>query len=149
MPGSDIVQCRMVGGPAMKLLVLDVTSVAAHWPLGQFQSDFARTLKSPAYEAQIKAVPNLVVMLGSEHNQRSWAAPDVAKEAGTAFSHFLAEALEGAAGSSKGQLLDVETLHKHVSDKAQHWARNNRARFQAPLLIDPNNQAARTALGTL
>lgn len=130
----------------MKLLVLDVTSVAAHWPLGQFQSDFARTLKSPAYEAQIKAVPNLVVMLSSDHNQRSWAAPDRAKETGTAFSHFLAEGLMGAAPPTKGQLLDAEALHKHVSEKVQHHARNNRARFQTPLLIDPNNQAKNVQL---
>src|SRR5262249_30214770 len=125
-----------------KLLILDVTSVAAHWPMGQFQSDFARVLQSKDYQGQIKDVPNLVVMLGSDHNQRSWAAPDVSKTGGTAFSHFLAEGLKGAA-RPKGQLLDVELLHAYVSERVKHWARNNRNRVQAPVLIDPHGQASK------
>jgi hypothetical protein len=121
-----------------KLLVLDVTGVAADWPLGLFHNDFAGKLEA---EVKPKDVRNLVVLCASDKDQRSW----VSEEAGrTIFTHYLIEELKAAAGS--GDQVTAQKLADDVSQRVERWVRHNRAAVQKPRLIDADGVAAKLSI---
>jgi hypothetical protein len=119
-----------------KLLILDCTSIRAHWPLGMLHNDFARALKGKSFSDRVAAVPNLTVLCASDEDQRSWADLEWGQ---TAFSHFVVEGLEGkadgAGGGRRNSRVDARELCAYVRDKVEHWAKYNRARRQRPLVL--------------
>jgi hypothetical protein len=118
-----------------KLLMLDVTSVRAHWPLGELHNDFARALESRA--GRIKEINNLVVISSSDKDQSSWTSPEWGQ---TYFAHFVLEGLKGAAdqksekGDSNGRVDALELFH-YVQNHVQRWVWQNRERLQTPVMF--------------
>jgi hypothetical protein len=119
-----------------KLLILDCTSIRAHWPLGMLHNDFARALKGKPFSDRVAAIPNLTVLCASDEDQRSWADLEWGQ---TAFSHFVVEGLQGkadgAGGGRQNSRVDARELCAYVRDKVEHWAKYNRARRQRPLVL--------------
>ncbi len=117
-----------------KLLLIDATQVAAHWPSGQLSNDFARALARR--ESLVRDVPNLVVVSSSAPDQRSWVAAEWGR---TAFAHYVLEGLRGGAdraeaGNGDGRV-DALELFGYVRRKVERWARHNRAALQTPVLV--------------
>jgi serine/threonine protein kinase len=131
-----------------KLLLLDVTQVSAHWPLGELHNDFARALALQA--EHINKIPNLVVISSSDVDQRSWVSPEWGQ---TYFAHFVSEGLKGAAdgvgkGSKKNGRVDAMELFNFVSNEVQRWVRHNRARLQTPVKFGDDDRARKLELVT-
>ncbi len=123
-----------------KLLLLDVTGVGAHWPLGQLHNNFARALAGRAQ--RINGIPNLVVLSSSDVDQLSWASPEWGQ---TYFAHFVLEGLKGAAdgaatGHRNGRVDALELFH-YVRAEVQRWVWHNRARWQTPVLFGDDQRA--------
>jgi hypothetical protein len=119
-----------------KLLILDCTSVRAHWPLGMVHNDFARALKGKTFADRVAAVPNLTVLCASDEGQRSWADLEWGQ---TAFSHYVLEGLrgkaEGKGGGRDDGRIDARELCAYVIDEVERWAKYNRARSQKPVVL--------------
>lgn len=112
------------------VLILDVTQMPSHWPLGMLHNDFARGMK--ALEPRIASNSNLVVILSSGEDQLSWASHDWRK---TIFGHYVIESLRGGAGQDSSQKINALELFDFCSKGVSHWARANRAAEQTPILL--------------
>jgi hypothetical protein len=124
-----------------KLLLLDVTQVSAHWPLGELHNDFARALEN--LDQRINAIPNLVVISSSGVDQRSWVSPEWGQ---TYFAHFVIEGLKGAADGAgtrgkKDGRVDAMELFAYVSNEVPRCVRHNRARLQTPVKFGDDDRA--------
>ena len=91
-----------------KILVLEGAEVPTAWRLGMVHNDFARRLKE--LEPEIEKVPNLWVLSGCDVNQRCWASEALGR---TIFTHYIIEALRGAA-AGPDQRLSLEELYQYV-----------------------------------
>jgi hypothetical protein len=123
-----------------KLLVLDVTGVAADWPLGMFHNDFARQVETAVDQ---KHVPNLVVLCASGPDQRSWVAEETGQ---TVFAHYVLEGLKGAA--QRNGPVTAGGLADYVTSQVERWARHNRNALQKPVLIGPKELANKMELAS-
>ena len=128
----DTVLARLQKMPTSRktVLVLDVTQIPSHWPLGMLHNDFTRGMK--ALEARIASIPYLVVILSSAEDQLSWTSHDWQT---TAFGHFLTAGLRGGADLDGNQKIDALELFEFCSKETNHWARANRAAEQTPMLL--------------
>jgi len=111
-----------------KLLVFDTTTAAPDLALGLLHNDFVRALK--ADQANLKAVPNLAVMVASDEDQRSWGSEEWGS---TIFAHFFVEGLKGAA--SNNGTVTAKSLADYVTKQVGQWARDNRDARQTPILL--------------
>ncbi len=111
-----------------KLLVFDTTTAAPDLALGMLHNDFVRALK--ADQANLKAVPNLAVMVASDEDQRSWGSEEWGS---TIFAHFVVEGLKGAA--SNNGTVTAKSLADYVTKQVGQWARDNRDARQTPILL--------------
>ena len=124
-----------------KLLIVDATTVAAFWPLGQLHNDFAGALA--AQLKRIEEIPNLVVLASSDKDQRSWVSPEWGQ---TYFAHFVVEGLKGAAddpekeGDGNGRV-DAWELYRYVRAQVERCVRHNRDRLQTPILLGTEERA--------
>ncbi|HJZ89865.1 MAG TPA: VWA domain-containing protein, partial [Gemmataceae bacterium] len=123
-----------------KVLVLDAATEPVSWTRGHLHNDFARRLK--ALDAEIKAVPNLVVICSADDDQRSWVSEEWRQ---TAFGHYLQEGLKGAAGSANARVSAFE-LFGYVQKAVSQWAQANRDTQQTPILL-PSQDADDTRNG--
>ncbi len=110
--------------------------MSADWDLGMLHNDFVRSLKSLL---RTRNVPNLVVFVASDENQRSWVSEDYGR---TIFAHYVIEGLRGAVKQTNdnGELTAAELI-AYVQEKVENWVRHNRGDQQKPLVIDPDNVA--------
>ena len=113
-----------------KVVLLDATQIDASWPLGFLHNDFARALEK--LDADIAAVPNLVVLSASGPDQRSWASDDLRR---TLFSYYVLEGLKGAADANEDGRIDALELHTFVTAAVERWVRANREAVQTPVLL--------------
>jgi hypothetical protein len=130
-----------------KLLILDVTQDTAGPRLRQLHNDFVRAL---ANESRLKTIKNLVILCASGDDQRSWYSEEYQC---SIFAHYVLEGLKGAAdlkeeGGDNAGIVNAKELADYVQKKVRHWVRHNRGALQTPVLIDPDNVAARMDLRT-
>jgi hypothetical protein len=126
-----------------KFLVLDATEPAAFPDLGLVHNDFASAVEE--LEGAIAAVPNLVVLVSSGPDQRSWPFPE---RGVTAFGHHLHEALSGAADLDGDRRVTGWELAEYVRPRVRAWARDQRAALQEPVLLPrgPEGEARSRAM---
>src|SRR5262249_13357706 len=123
------------------LLILDATQVASSWPLGVLQNDFARQVKELD---EVRANPNLVVLLASDEGQRSWVSEEWRQ---SIFAHFVIEGLKGAAAQASGKSrVTALDLHHFVLDQVKKWTQVNRDQRQSPVLVGDPGLAERLEL---
>jgi von Willebrand factor type A domain len=113
-----------------KVLVLDATQVPAAVTLGMLHNDFARALDG--LDADIAAVPNLIVLSASDVDQRSWACEEWRQ---TVFGHYLIDGLRGGADADGNGRISAWELYQHLRDRVSAWAGANRAAAQSPVLL--------------
>lgn len=111
------------------LLILDAATEPAAWARGQLFNDFARQLKT--LDADIKAVPNLVVICSADDDQRSWVAEERKQ---TAFAHFLREGLRGVE-TPANEPVTAAGLFAYLQKKVPQWAQANRDAAQTPFML--------------
>ncbi len=112
-----------------KILVLEGAEVPTAWRLGMVHNDFARQLKE--LEPEIEKVRNLWVLSGCDVNQRCWASEALGR---TIFTHYLIEALRGAAAGPDHRL-SLDELYQYVHKNVRDWAWNARGALQEPQLL--------------
>jgi len=122
-----------------KLLILDATQVAAHWPLGMLHNDFARELAG--LDGRIAEIPNLAVLSACDVDQRSCAA-DALRQ--TVFSHYLVDGLAGAAAGEGGRI-DAERLYRYTLGNVRRWVAANSRERQTPVLFPSGELGLRRA----
>ncbi|HZZ77445.1 MAG TPA: caspase family protein [Gemmataceae bacterium] len=111
------------------VVLLDVVHAQSHWPIGMLQNDFAERIKS--YEKDISALGNVTIICSAAPGQRSWESDD---EQTTAFAHFVAQGLKGAA-KKEFERVSVSELFEFVNKNVDTWAKVNRARRQTPIIL--------------
>ncbi len=112
-----------------KILVLEGAEVPTAWRLGMVHNDFARRLKE--LEPEIEKVRNLWVLSGCDVNQRCWASEALGR---TIFTHYIIEALRGAAAGPDHRL-SLDELYQYVHKNVRDWAWNARGTLQEPQLL--------------
>jgi len=138
---------RLFGGlprHKKKVLILDATGIPYHWELGMLRNDFARALRN--LEAEIKKIPNFVVIGSSDQDQRSWASDPWGR---TAFLHFLTKGLGGEAdrspalfGWGRGGRVNLEQVFDYLAVHVKGWAAIHCNAPQEPLIL-PSGEAGR------
>lgn len=112
-----------------KVLILDAATETVSWARGHLHNDFAGRLKQ--LDAQIKSIPNLVVICSTDDDQRSWVSEEWQQ---TAFGHYLQQGLKGAAGPPNARLSALD-LFKYLEKTVPQWAQANRNAKQQPILL--------------
>ncbi len=123
-----------------KVVIFDATQIESCWPLGILHNDFARGLEQ--LDAEIAAVPNLVVLSASAPDQRSWASDELRQ---TLFSYYVLEGLKGAADANEDGRIDAFELHDFVRTSVERWVRANREAVQTPVLLPAGPTGERLA----
>ncbi|WP_439630160.1 hypothetical protein [Gemmata sp.] len=134
---------RLAALPAdrTKVLVFDATHQRTDVERGAFWNDFARALAD--LDAEIAAVPNLVVVSASGPDERSWAIPEYGE---SAFGHFFRKALAGDIGDHPGDsVASLDEAVEQTAKRVQNWARSNRGVNQRPVLLPAGPEGARRA----
>jgi hypothetical protein len=126
--------------PRQFVLVVDATQVPADPTLGILHNDFARQFKL-TLGPQVEATPNLVVILSSDDDQRSWVSE---KWKQTVFAHFLSEALVGWAADGPGGRITAADVFRYTRDCVGQWATTHRGIMQIPVLIPGDGRRARS-----
>jgi len=133
-------QLKLLPRETRKLLILDTAQAPADWELGMVNNDFVRAFRQ---EPRLKEVENLVVLLASDDDQRSWQSEEWRR---SIFAHYVVEGMKGAAdlktngGDGDGRLTAQE-LSSYVQKHVKHWVRHNRDALQEPVLLDPSELA--------
>lgn len=134
---------RLAALPAnrTKVLVFDATHQRIDPQRGLFWNDFARSLA--ALEADIAAVPNLVVISASGPDERSWVIPEYGE---SAFGHFFRKGLAGDIGDGEGDsVAGLDEAFAETARRVQSWARSNRAVNQRPVMLPSGPEGLRRA----
>lgn len=122
-----------------KLIVFDAAGDPSAPVFGQFHNDFARGVRS--LDADIAAIPNLLVIVSAGPDQRAWRSPEWG---GSVFLHHLRVGLAGAADGNSDSRLSAEELIAFVTRNTTKWARDQRAAIQVPEVF-PTSDAGRRA----
>ncbi|MBM3982442.1 MAG: hypothetical protein FJ304_19660 [Planctomycetes bacterium] len=101
-------------------------------------NDFAAGVEE--LDAQIAAVPNLVVLLSTGPDERSWASPEWGA---SAFMHFAMVGLNGGADLDGNKRVTAGELAAYLTPRVSDWVRDNRAARQVPLLLPKGDGEAR------
>ncbi|MCI0457972.1 MAG: hypothetical protein L0Z62_13480 [Gemmataceae bacterium] len=123
-------------GETKKLLVLDATQPAPHWPLALAHNDFARRVES--MEQRFKDA-GLLVLCSTEPDQRSWVSEEWGQ---SIFAHHFLDGLRGAADLDGNDRVMVDELAEFVRTKVEQWARQTRGSLQTPKLYGYQDDAS-------
>ncbi|MCE9562688.1 MAG: VWA domain-containing protein [Planctomycetes bacterium] len=124
-----------------KVLVFDATHQRVDPQRGMFWNDFARSLAT--LDAEIAAVPNLVVISASGPDERSWAIPEYGE---SAFGYFLRKGLSGDIGDLAGDsVVTLDEAFTATGKRLQNWARANRGINQRPVMLPSGDEGMRRA----
>jgi hypothetical protein len=140
IPLTDVLAALGRSRAGHKLLILDATGPTAAPNLGAFQNDFAKVLNG--LEAEIRAVPNLVVISASGPGERSWPAPEYRR---TAFTHFILEALAGAADADGNGRVTAQEAFEFAARETRAYAERHFAAHQNPVLLPAGDGPQRAA----
>lgn len=130
-----------------KIVFLDATQPPADPNRGVLRNDFARGLA--ALEADIEAVPNLIVISSSAPDQRSWPSPEYGE---TVFGYYLRRGLAGDVRDENGDsVIRANELFNGTATLVEQWSRANRGDLQQIVLLPSGNsgtsRASRMILG--
>ena len=120
-----------VPAPRTKVLILDTGRLAPDPIYGQLHDDFVARMKKDI-NPLILACPNLVVILGTDADQRGHESEE---HQSTAFAQFVIHGLHGEAATPSSDLIMASDLFKHIRDKTSDWADRNRNKPQTPILL--------------
>jgi hypothetical protein len=121
-----------------KLLVFDASHIESNLAYGILNNDFVRAFKQ--LEQQIASVPNLVVLLACNENQRSLLIPEQGR---TVFGYFFAQGiLSSAPDLGNDNRLNAWELFEYTKNEVSRWAQFNRQTNQVPQLL-PSNEIGR------
>jgi hypothetical protein len=123
------------------VLILDVSHVQSHWPIGMLHNDFVQRLQDE-YADKINQTPHLTVICSASPKQRSWASDELQQ---TAFSYYVTQGLKGGGHRARGNV-NALSLFNYVAEKVDTWAQTNRARNQTPILLGGKERAEKMAL---
>jgi hypothetical protein len=124
-----------------KLIVFDAAENSSAPAFGQFYNDFARGVRS--LDADIAAVPNLLVLVSAGADQHSWVSPEWGE---SVFLHHLRAGLGGAADANSDKRLSAAEVIAFATRHTREWARDRRGALQVPEVF-PSNEADERAFG--
>jgi hypothetical protein len=114
-----------------KVLVLDVVNFECQLTLGVLHNDFAASLETLA--PRIENIPNLVVVVSSSSDERSWPCPAWSR---STFSHFWIEGLRGAAiDRNDDGRISLTELFDFTKAETAHWVYTQFNVHQTPLML--------------
>ncbi len=114
-----------------KLLILDCVHFLSRPSIGILLNDFARQLRG--LDDDIRAVPNLVVMVSSDVGQLSWIDPGSGM---TRFTTSLVEALNGAAGDHDDDgWVDAREILRQTRRDTSDWVSRICRHQQTPWIL--------------
>lgn len=118
-----------------KVLVLDVVNFECQLTLGILHNDFVAAME--AMRPRIESIPNLVVIVSSSPDERSWPCPAWSR---STFSHFWIEGLRGAATDrdDDGRVSLME-LFEFTKAETAHWVYTQFNVHQTPLMFPPGD----------
>jgi len=124
---------RLKGMPKdqKKLIVFDTVHFDTSWRYGVLHNHFSRSLRQ--LNDEIEAIPNLVVLVGSDVDQKSWNC--VARQR-TVFGHFLMQGIRGqAVDENRDGRVDAWDLFQFTNQHTHQWVKVNRNAKQNVLLL--------------
>jgi hypothetical protein len=124
-----------------KLIVFDAAGNNSAPAFGQFHNDFARGVRS--LDAEIAAVPNLLVLVSAGSDQHSWVSPEWGE---SVFQHHLRAGLAGAADTNSDNRLSAAEVIAFATRHTREWARDRRGAMQVPEVF-PSTDADSRAVG--
>lgn len=130
-----------------KLIVFDAAGNTSAPVFGQFHNDFFRGVQR--LDADIAAIPNLLVFVSAGADQRSWRSPEWGE---SAFLHHLRTGLAGGADANGDNRLSADELVEYATRRTRQWASDHRGALQVPALFptaDGHRRAAGTMLGVV
>ncbi len=114
-----------------KILLLDCVHFDCQPQLGVLLNGFSAQVQ--ALEEQISAIPNLVVVLGSDVEQRNWLHP---AEGTNNWTAALVRGLNGAAEDIDNDgWIDWLEVHEYCVGQCEQWARRVCRQPQTPVLL--------------
>ncbi len=139
---ADLLQrLRRLPAERTKILVLDATHREEYPSLGIVRNEFVRGVLQ--LNDEIRALPNLVVLLSSGPDQRSWVSPEFGE---SVFGRFFRNALSGNIPDPNADgWLQLEEVFDHVREQVNSWAAANRNAAQTPLLLPLGDEGRRRA----
>lgn len=124
-----------------KVLVFDTVHFECDVTLGMLENDFA--LKLRQLDAEIREIPNLVVVCASDVNELAWDCPMWGR---TTFAHFWIEGLRGAAiDLDDSGRINVTELLAFTSAQTSHWVHTHYRARQTPWLLPTGAEGQRRA----
>lgn len=102
-----------------KLLLIDLSRVRNDRRLGLMAVDFLSEIEKRAAD-----VRRTVILVSSRAGERSWSSQRFG--GGTAFAHFVREALHGHADTDNDKYITVSELVRHVQVNTANWVYRNR-----------------------
>lgn len=139
---------RLAKQPAWqnKIVVFDATHAEAYPMLGILRNDFPRAMLE--LEEQIQAIPNLVVILASGPDQRSWSSPELGE---SVFGYFIREAFSGhTVDRNADGVIQLDEALIGLQKRVDEWAMSNRSENQQPVILpsdDWQKRAKRVSIG--
>ncbi|MEZ6092175.1 MAG: hypothetical protein R3C05_30075 [Pirellulaceae bacterium] len=120
-----------------KILVLDCVHFQSEPGLGILLNDFTRQVRQ--LDAQIQAIPNLVVILSADTHQQSWINP---ASGTTAWAQTFINAMNGAAEDlDQDGWIDLLDVHRHAAQQTERWVRNACHQQQTAILLPEGDSA--------
>ncbi|MEM9589538.1 MAG: hypothetical protein AAGA03_19805, partial [Planctomycetota bacterium] len=122
-----------------KVLLLDSVHFVSSPQHGVVLNDFARQMRS--LSSEVAAVPNLVVALSSDMNQKSWIHP---ADGTTNWSQAFLSALNGdAKDTDRDGWIDFAEIHDAASTRCNDWAQRICGATQTPVLLPLGDEGLR------
>ncbi|HND51093.1 MAG TPA: hypothetical protein PLV92_01810 [Pirellulaceae bacterium] len=120
-------------GRSRKLVLLDAARLPALWRLGQIHNAFNERLEALVVELNRSQGEGEICVLNSAGDgERGWDAPELG---GSAFGHFVAQALSGAADKDGDAAVSLAELHGYLKSAVRQWVRSRRGDRQEPRLM--------------
>jgi len=115
----------------LKVLILDPGRLPPDPMYGQLHDDFVFRLKKDLNQA-IKDCPNLVVICGTDVDQRGYESEEMQS---TAMAQFVIRGLQGEAGTPSNDIITALQLFQYIHDQTKDWSEKNRSKPQTPILL--------------
>ena len=129
----DSIIKRMAGMPTSqhKVLVIDGALSRCLPSLGLLHNDFARQMLQ--LDTLIESIPNLVVIVSADVDQKSWVNPD---QGITVYASALIDALTGNASDLRNDgWIDLLDIHAATRKATRSWTEKYIGELQEPLLL--------------
>ena len=121
----------------VKMVIFDADQNDSLWSFGILDNQFSLGLAE--LDAQIRAIPNLIVVASSKQNEHAWINQ---YQGVTNFGNHLVRCLSGAGRDFNldGQI-DLGEVLRNLKREVDSWARFNRNAEQTVLILPDENEA--------